>query len=52
MADFTIGERDHVLRVGVDTDQSGDFDVKPGFFFDLAYRGIGDGFADVVSTAG
>ncbi|CNK38108.1 Uncharacterised protein [Mycobacterium tuberculosis] len=52
MADFAIGECHDVPRVGVDTDQAGDFDVEPGFLFDFAHSGLFDGLADVVSAAG
>ncbi|SKW71878.1 Uncharacterised protein [Mycobacteroides abscessus subsp. abscessus] len=51
LADFAIGERDHVAGIGVDTDQTRDFDVKPGFLFDFPHGGVGDSFADVVAAA-
>ena len=50
LADFTVGERDNMVGVGVEADQTGDFDVETVFLFNFAYSGVCDGFADVVPT--
>ena len=45
LADFAVGVRHHVVRVGVDADEAGDFDVEPGFLLHFTHGGIDDGFA-------
>lgn len=41
LADLTVGVRDYVPRVGIDPDQPGDLDVKPGLLAYLANRTCG-----------
>lgn len=52
LAHSIVGVGDDVVGVGVYADQSGDGDLKPGFFADFADRGLLDGFADLMPTAG
>lgn len=52
LTDFAVGVRDHVLRVGVDTEQACDLDVEAGLFLDLTDDALAEGFADVHGSAG
>ena len=51
LADFTIGERDDVGGIDIDTGECGDLHVESGFFLDFTYGGLFDGFPYVVSAA-
>ena len=45
LPDFAVGVGHHVVRVGVDADEAGDFDIEPGFLLHFTHRGIDDRFA-------
>ena len=52
LADFAVGVGHHMVRVGVDADEAGDFDVESGFLLHFAHRGIDDRFAQFHPAAG
>lgn len=52
LADFAVGVDHDVAGVGVDTGQSGHGDRHPGFFEDLADRGVDRGFSGFDLAAG
>jgi hypothetical protein len=52
LADLAVDEGDDVVGVAVDADQAGDLHVDAGLLLDLADDGLGDGFADLLGSAG
>ena len=51
LPDFAVGVGHHMVRVGVDADQAGDFDVESGFLLHFTHRGIDDRFAQLHPAA-
>ena len=50
LADFAVGVRDDMARVGVDADEAGDFDVEAGLLLHFTHRGFDDRFAQLHSS--
>src|SRR5689334_19886270 len=50
LPNFAVTELNDVVRIGVDADESGHLDRHAGLFLGLAYGGLREVFAELLST--